>query len=158
MSIDQLEDQLLCPICLEVFKEPLMLQCGHSYCKSCVGSLSGGIDSQFLCPVCRKAVDCSSSPPNVILARVIDAVLSAGHLNPSEESCPDHHNPLSLFCEQDQEVICGLCGTIGTHQHHKVVPVSTVYSRMKAGADVWDCLRQSWAEWGLLSSCWPPEI
>ncbi|XP_066492247.1 E3 ubiquitin-protein ligase TRIM50 isoform X2 [Tiliqua scincoides] len=131
MSIDQLEDQLLCPICLEVFKEPLMLQCGHSYCKDCVVSLSGDLEGQFLCPVCRKAVDCSSSPPNVSLARVVEALHAAGSSDPSEAFCPDHHNPLSLFCQQDQEVICGLCGTIGIHQQHKVTPVSAVYSRMK---------------------------
>lgn len=139
MSIDQLEDQLLCPICLEVFKEPLMLQCGHSYCKICVVALSVDLESQFLCPVCRKAVDCSSSPPNVNLARIIEALHAAGSSDPNEESCPNHHNPLSLFCEQDQEVICGLCGTIGTHQHHKVTPISTIYSRMKVSA---------WMVWG----------
>uniref|UniRef100_A0A8C2SV18 RING-type E3 ubiquitin transferase n=1 Tax=Coturnix japonica TaxID=93934 RepID=A0A8C2SV18_COTJA len=131
MSIDNLEDQLLCPICLEVFKEPLMLQCGHSYCKSCVLSLSGELDEQFLCPVCRKAVDCSASPPNVTLARIIEALQSWGEAEPTPESCPTHHNPLSLFCEADREVICGLCGTIGNHKQHKITPISTAYCRMK---------------------------
>ncbi|NXS48032.1 TRI50 ligase, partial [Balaeniceps rex] len=131
MSIDELEDQLLCPICLEVFKEPLMLQCGHSYCKSCVVSLSGELDGQFLCPVCRQTVDCSASPPNVTLARVIEALQSRGEADPTPESCPTHHNPLSLFCEADQEVICGLCGTIGNHRQHKITPISTAYCRMK---------------------------
>ncbi|XP_009463121.1 PREDICTED: E3 ubiquitin-protein ligase TRIM50 [Nipponia nippon] len=131
MSIDELEDQLLCPICLEVFKEPLMLQCGHSYCKSCVVSLSGELDGQFLCPVCRQTVDCSASPPNVTLARVIEALQSRGEAEPTPESCPMHHNPLSLFCEADQEVICGLCGTIGNHRQHKITPISTAYCRMK---------------------------
>ncbi|NXC16091.1 TRI50 ligase, partial [Corythaeola cristata] len=131
MSIDELEDQLLCPICLEVFKEPLMLQCGHSYCKSCVVSLSGELDGQFLCPVCRQTVDCNASPPNVTLARVIEALQSRGEAEPTPESCPTHHNPLSLFCEVDQEVICGLCGTIGNHRQHKITPISTAYCRMK---------------------------
>ncbi|KQK73325.1 E3 ubiquitin-protein ligase TRIM50 [Amazona aestiva] len=131
MSINELEDQLLCPICLEVFKEPLMLQCGHSYCKSCVVSLSGELDGQFLCPVCRQMVDCSALSPNVTLARVIEALQSLCEAEPSPESCPTHHNPLSLFCEADQEVICGLCGTIGNHRQHKIIPISTAYCQMK---------------------------
>ncbi|XP_009998511.1 PREDICTED: E3 ubiquitin-protein ligase TRIM50 [Chaetura pelagica] len=131
MSINELENQLLCPICLEVFKEPLMLQCGHSYCKSCVVSLSGELEGQLLCPVCRQRVDCSSSPPNVTLARVIEALQSWGEAEPTPESCPTHHNPLSLFCEADQELICGLCGTIGTHRQHEITPISTAFCRMK---------------------------
>lgn len=110
-----------------------MLQCGHSYCKSCVVSLSGELDGQFLCPVCRQTVDCSASPPNVTLARVIEALQSRGEAEPTPESCPTHHNPLSLFCETDQEVICGLCGTIGNHRQHKITPISTTYCRMKVG-------------------------
>ncbi|XP_061868550.1 E3 ubiquitin-protein ligase TRIM50 isoform X3 [Colius striatus] len=131
VSVYELEDQLLCPICLEVFKEPLMLQCGHSYCKPCVVSLSGELDGQFLCPVCRQRVDCGASPPNVTLARVIEALQSRAEAEPTPQSCPTHQNPLSLFCEADQEVICGLCGTIGEHRRHKISPVSTAYCRMK---------------------------
>lgn len=137
MSINELEDQLLCPICLEVFKEPLMLQCGHSYCKSCVVSLSRELDGRFLCPVCRQSVDCSTSPPNVTLARVIEVLQSRSEAEPTPESCPTHHNPLSLFCEADQEVICGLCGTIGNHRQHKITPISTTYCRMKVGGQSW---------------------
>ncbi|XP_009949449.1 PREDICTED: LOW QUALITY PROTEIN: E3 ubiquitin-protein ligase TRIM50-like, partial [Leptosomus discolor] len=50
---------------------------------------------------------------------------------PTPESCPMHHNPLSLFCEADREVICGLCGTIGDHRQHQITPLSTAYCRMK---------------------------
>ncbi|XP_058893217.1 E3 ubiquitin-protein ligase TRIM50 isoform X1 [Kogia breviceps] len=129
VSVPELEDRLQCPICLEVFKEPLMLQCGHSYCKGCLLSLSRHPDSELRCPVCRQEVDCSSSPPNVSLARVIEALQLPG--DPEPQVCAHHRNPLSLFCEKDQELICGLCGLLGSHQHHRVTPVSTVYSRMK---------------------------
>ncbi|XP_032610659.1 E3 ubiquitin-protein ligase TRIM50 [Hylobates moloch] len=129
VSLPELEDRLQCPICLEVFKEPLMLQCGHSYCKGCLVSLSCHLDAELRCPVCRQAVDGSSSPPNVSLARVIEALRLPG--DPEPKVCVHHRNPLSLFCEKDQELICGLCGLLGSHQHHPVTPVSTVYSRMK---------------------------
>lgn len=133
VSMPELEDRLQCPICLEVFKEPLMLQCGHSYCKGCLLSLSRHPDSELRCPVCRQEVDCSSSPPNVSLARVIEALQLPG--DPEPQVCAHHRNPLSLFCEKDQELICGLCGLLGSHQHHRVTPVSTVYSRMKVGSE-----------------------
>ncbi|XP_040829733.1 E3 ubiquitin-protein ligase TRIM50 [Ochotona curzoniae] len=129
VNVPRLEDRLQCPICLEVFREPLMLQCGHSYCKDCLLSLSRHLDAELRCPVCRQAVDCSSSSPNVSLARVIEALQQHGEPEPSV--CTHHHNPLSLFCEKDQELICGLCGLLGSHQQHRVTPVSTVYSRMK---------------------------
>lgn len=106
-----------------------MLQCGHSYCKDCLDSLSQHLDSELRCPVCRQWVDYSNSPPNVSLARVIDALRLPGDAEPTV--CVHHRNPLSLFCEKDQEFICGLCGLLGSHQHHRVTPVSTVYSRMK---------------------------
>lgn len=159
MSVCELEDQLLCPICLEVLKEPLMLQCGHSFCKSCVGSLMCNLDQQLLCPVCRQAVDCSTLLPNVTLACVIEALRTMGDSDPNQESCPVHHNPLSLFCEQDQEVICGLCGIIGAHRQHKILPVSTVYSRMKVSA--WGANSWPWAlpaPWQLLGKDTGPRL
>ncbi|XP_072325406.1 E3 ubiquitin-protein ligase TRIM50-like isoform X2 [Scyliorhinus torazame] len=126
-----LEDHLLCPICLEVFKQPSMLPCGHSYCKTCILSLSGNLAGYFNCPVCRKAVDNSSSSPNVSLARVIDTLTVMSGSSGDQENCRDHHNPLSLYCETDQQIICGLCGIIGQHKQHKITPLSSVYERMK---------------------------
>ncbi|XP_028662985.1 E3 ubiquitin-protein ligase TRIM50-like isoform X1 [Erpetoichthys calabaricus] len=130
-SFESLEDQLLCPICLEVFVEPLMLKCGHSYCKSCISSLAVDPFSQFPCPVCRCEVDWSSSPPNVSLARIVEALRELNGGSSEAETCVEHHNPLSLYCEQDKEVICGLCGSIGAHRSHKITPITSVYSRMK---------------------------
>ncbi|XP_051847859.1 E3 ubiquitin-protein ligase TRIM50 [Antechinus flavipes] len=125
-----LANRLRCPVCLEVFKEPLMLPCGHSYCQECLNALARHLGSKLFCPVCRRvAPDVSSSPPNVSLAQVIEALHLPGERELS--LCPHHRNPLSLFCERDGELICGLCGLLGSHQQHQVTPVSTVYSRMK---------------------------
>ncbi|XP_015223273.2 E3 ubiquitin-protein ligase TRIM50 [Lepisosteus oculatus] len=130
-SLESLEDQLLCPVCLELFAEPLMLQCGHSYCKCCVRSMAIDQFGQLQCPVCRCEVDGDSPPPNVTLAKIVDALRELSGSQPEAEVCPQHHNPLSLYCEEDQTVICGLCGSIGAHRGHRITPLGSVYSRMK---------------------------
>uniref|UniRef100_A0A8D2P1H1 RING-type domain-containing protein n=1 Tax=Zosterops lateralis melanops TaxID=1220523 RepID=A0A8D2P1H1_ZOSLA len=52
-------EQLLCPICLEVFKEPLMLECGHLSCQPCILSLPRVLQGKLLCPMCCQGVACS---------------------------------------------------------------------------------------------------
>ncbi|XP_076832305.1 E3 ubiquitin-protein ligase TRIM50-like [Brachyhypopomus gauderio] len=132
-SLETLEEQLRCPVCLEMFSEPLVLGCGHSYCRGCVRSMDeADASGQLQCPVCRCAVDAGSPSPNVVLAHIVDALRDIGapsHGPP--ETCGQHHNPLSLYCEEDRALICGLCGSIGGHREHKVTPISSVYSRMK---------------------------
>ncbi|XP_048836395.1 E3 ubiquitin-protein ligase TRIM50-like isoform X1 [Brienomyrus brachyistius] len=136
-SLVSLEEQLRCPVCLEMFTEPLMLQCGHSYCRGCVRSMSVDQFGQLQCPVCRSDVDADSPPLNVSLARIVEhlqeasgaAAAAEGEGEP--ETCAEHHNPLSLYCEEDRTVICGLCGSIGVHRTHKITPIGSVYSHMK---------------------------
>jgi len=52
-------DALRCPICLDIFEEPKILPCGHSYCHECIEKLrkSDGIQSAsgVCCPLCRDA-------------------------------------------------------------------------------------------------------
>uniref|UniRef100_A0A8C2WUP8 Tripartite motif containing 50 n=1 Tax=Cyclopterus lumpus TaxID=8103 RepID=A0A8C2WUP8_CYCLU len=93
-----LEDQLRRPVCLDVFTEPLMLQCGHSYCRCCVRSMTMDLLGQLQCPVCGCAVDGDSPPPNVSLVRIIDALQEVSVSGAQSESCPQHHNSLSLYC------------------------------------------------------------
>lgn len=46
------EEQLLCPICLEVFTRPVSTPCGHNFCMSCITTYWS--DTPFHhCPVCK---------------------------------------------------------------------------------------------------------
>ncbi|CAF3687219.1 unnamed protein product [Rotaria socialis] len=42
---------ITCPICLEVFREPIQLPCQHNFCKSCLERIT--VDRWSRCPVCR---------------------------------------------------------------------------------------------------------
>ena len=99
-ALKKLEDQLTCAICLEVFKDPKLLQCFHVYCKECLDRLvvtdqQGQVSVR--CPTCRRA---TLLPP----ATTVADLQSAFHI---------HH----LFEIQDafekvkepQKVQCGLC-------------------------------------------------
>ncbi|XP_029990822.1 E3 ubiquitin/ISG15 ligase TRIM25 [Sphaeramia orbicularis] len=44
--------ELTCPICLELFSEPVSLPCGHIYCFACLQTMGEGLD-QHSCPECQ---------------------------------------------------------------------------------------------------------
>uniref|UniRef100_A0A672LYL2 Uncharacterized protein n=1 Tax=Sinocyclocheilus grahami TaxID=75366 RepID=A0A672LYL2_SINGR len=44
---------LSCPVCCEIFKDPVLLSCSHSFCKECLQQFWKTRDTQ-VCPVCRR--------------------------------------------------------------------------------------------------------
>ena len=46
--------ELTCPICLQLFSEPVSLPCGHIYCFACLQTMGEGLD-QHSCPECLAA-------------------------------------------------------------------------------------------------------
>ncbi|XP_052613995.1 E3 ubiquitin/ISG15 ligase TRIM25-like [Peromyscus californicus insignis] len=52
-----LEEQVLCPICLEVFRNPVTTACGHNFCMTCLQSFwdhQAAIGETYYCPQCRE--------------------------------------------------------------------------------------------------------
>ena len=56
MALERFDEQITCPVCLEQYTEPKLLQCHHVYCKDCLeGLLKRAADKTVLvCPTCRK--------------------------------------------------------------------------------------------------------
>tara|TARA_E500000178_G_scaffold92332_1_gene91360 strand:- start:191 stop:682 length:492 start_codon:yes stop_codon:yes gene_type:complete len=46
-----MEDTLTCPICLEIYKHPRNLLCGHSFCTTCLFMIK--VNNSIICPICR---------------------------------------------------------------------------------------------------------
>jgi len=69
-----------CPICTEVYVDPRVLPCGHTFCLQCIESMSNdkGPGDQLACPLCRKEFILPSSgvsdlPKNFFVVNFLQA-------------------------------------------------------------------------------------
>ncbi|XP_029363309.1 E3 ubiquitin-protein ligase TRIM11 [Echeneis naucrates] len=52
---DQLDYELTCPICLQLYSDPVVLPCGHNYCLDCICKTTVNIgQNPPRCPECRE--------------------------------------------------------------------------------------------------------
>ncbi|XP_053417799.1 tripartite motif-containing protein 6 [Nycticebus coucang] len=120
-----IQEEVTCPICLELLTEPLSIDCGHSFCKACITQNSGesenGQEGESSCPVCQVSYQLGSLRPNRHLAniaeRLREVVLVPGKL-PKVILCANHGEKLQLFCKEDGKVICWLCERSQEHRGH----------------------------------------
>uniref|UniRef100_A0A8C0JC87 RING-type domain-containing protein n=1 Tax=Chelonoidis abingdonii TaxID=106734 RepID=A0A8C0JC87_CHEAB len=71
-SVESLQEETTCPICLEYFTEPVILECGHNFCQACIAQCWEGSDTVASCPQCRETVQQRNLRPNRQLANVIE--------------------------------------------------------------------------------------
>ncbi|XP_053406977.1 E3 ubiquitin-protein ligase TRIM34-like [Mercenaria mercenaria] len=149
-TTEELEEELYCPICADVFDDPLMLPCTHSFCGKCLKEriTKGNVTRKstsviFDCPVCRKEVKLDESgldtlPRNRLLKKMVDlfrtqAVSNKQLLRTSQnftEICEDHEKELGAFCSVCWEVVCIDC-VIGDHRGHPIESVDDVYNKQR---------------------------
>ncbi|XP_075198244.1 E3 ubiquitin/ISG15 ligase TRIM25-like [Anomaloglossus baeobatrachus] len=56
MASTDLRDELLCSICVSTYTDPVMLRCGHNFCRVCIGRVLDTQDESgvYSCPECRE--------------------------------------------------------------------------------------------------------
>uniref|UniRef100_A0A8C0ITS3 RING-type E3 ubiquitin transferase n=1 Tax=Chelonoidis abingdonii TaxID=106734 RepID=A0A8C0ITS3_CHEAB len=122
-----LQDEASCPICLEYFQDPVIIDCGHNFCRACISLYWEGPDTEVSCPQCRETAQQRNLRPNRQLANVVEIAkrlsFQAGAGSEGENVCDEHQEPLKLFCEEDQTLICVVCDRSRTHRAHTVVPI-----------------------------------
>ncbi|KAJ8355287.1 hypothetical protein AAFF_G00074890 [Aldrovandia affinis] len=128
-----LEEELSCPVCTEIFTDPVVLKCSHSFCKACLQKYWEQKGSRE-CPVCRRKSSMGHPLPNLSLRNACEAFLKERSLRAtagSEELCSLHSEKLKLFCLVDQIPVCYVCQTSRKHENHKLLPVQEAAEEYK---------------------------
>ncbi|KAL6482052.1 hypothetical protein MHYP_G00101320 [Metynnis hypsauchen] len=120
-----LHHDLSCPVCLEIFTDPVLLSCGHSFCGTCLQK-SWTKSSERECPVCRRRSSRDHPPPDLALRNACETYKQQKRSRDSGSQdllCSLHFEKLSLFCVDDQKLVCGQCVS-QDHQTHSFCSVS----------------------------------
>uniref|UniRef100_A0A8C3H9R1 Uncharacterized protein n=1 Tax=Chrysemys picta bellii TaxID=8478 RepID=A0A8C3H9R1_CHRPI len=71
-ALESLREEATCPICLEYFKDPVIIDCGHNLCRACIAQCWEGSNTDISCPQCRETVQQGNLRPNRQLANVVE--------------------------------------------------------------------------------------
>ncbi|XP_050962580.1 nuclear factor 7, brain-like [Labeo rohita] len=122
-----------CPVCHEIFKDPVVLSCSHSVCKECLQQFWRTKETQE-CPVCRRRSSKEEPPPNLVLKNLCESFLkerNESRSSGSEEICSLHSEKLKLFCLEDKQPVCLVCRDSQEHTNHTFRPISEMVSSNK---------------------------
>ena len=152
----QLDDITECPICTEVYTDPRVLPCVHTYCLKCIEAWNKDKQpgDKLACPLCRKEFTLptngvSDLPKNFFVANFLQMKeLSSVESKRSrceacsgdEESESEVQNVASVYCVECQLKLCHICErghkAIKLTQSHKLIAigdkinVETLYQSM----------------------------
>uniref|UniRef100_A0A3Q0SYP8 Tripartite motif-containing protein 54 n=1 Tax=Amphilophus citrinellus TaxID=61819 RepID=A0A3Q0SYP8_AMPCI len=149
--MDNLEKQLICPICLEMFTKPVViLPCQHNLCRKCAsdvfqasnpylptrsGSLTSG--GRFRCPSCRHEVVLDRHgvyglQRNLLVENIIDMFKQESNRKEETPMCDVHEDEkINIYCVTHGVPTCSMCKVFGAHKDCEVAPLSSIYQTKK---------------------------
>ncbi|NXN17308.1 A33 protein, partial [Indicator maculatus] len=73
-----LREELTCAICYELFREPVMLDCMHHFCKACIQGYWESCTRVPSCPQCRREFPSRAFRTHYLLAGLVEKVRRCG--------------------------------------------------------------------------------
>jgi len=140
----QLDDITECPICTEVYTDPRVLPCVHTYCLKCIEAWSKDKQpgDEVACPLCRKEFTLSSNgvgdlPKNFFVTNLLQMKeLSSVESKTSpceacsgdEENESEVQNVASVYCVECQMKLCQNC-----ERGHKAIKLTRSHKLITIG-------------------------
>ncbi|XP_041081673.1 zinc-binding protein A33-like [Polyodon spathula] len=156
---ESLTHEVTCPICLELYRDPVRLECEHNFCRSCIskywlqggeeGSAPDGQSQAFTCPQCREIFPQLQLRTNRLLCNIVERVRKlrvdswgTASASPPEGSgaaergapagfCAKHGERLKVYCQDEQMAICVVCAVSRDHKDHSMAPIQEALQESK---------------------------
>ncbi|KAM6221003.1 tripartite motif-containing protein 75-like [Rhynchocyon petersi] len=123
-----------CPVCLDCLRDPVTIQCGHNFCRSCIQQSWEEGRRNYPCPVCREPCQDRTLRTNIQLRNTLYKAkyyqLMTAKRKTETSLCKEHNEVLNLVCQEDLQVLCPLCTK--DHQGHQVKSLGEVASRHRS--------------------------
>uniref|UniRef100_A0A3Q2WNR9 RING-type domain-containing protein n=1 Tax=Haplochromis burtoni TaxID=8153 RepID=A0A3Q2WNR9_HAPBU len=107
------EEDLCCPICRDIFRDPVLLSCSHSFCKDCLRRWWREKPTQE-CPMCQKRSSRVDPPVSLVLKNLCESFVERRDQRASEDLC-------SLHSDNEQT----------KHSDHKFKPIDKAAQQHK---------------------------
>ncbi|NWT85943.1 TRI59 protein, partial [Lanius ludovicianus] len=140
--MDPLEEELTCAICYDIFEEPRVLPCSHTFCQACLQALLQPSECPsgrcLRCPTCRAVGAVPAAGPEALpldfaLKAVIEKRQQEGRAGAG--ACRAHpRQPLNIYCLQDRQLVCAQCLTIGKHHGHPIDDLQRAYRKARVAS------------------------
>ncbi len=153
--LKSLEEEVKCPVCLEIFTEPKKLSCDHILCTPCLENLVlKSTNKSVTCPECRATNSLQESGASQFPAahqvnRLIDMYyktlknqtqgqVATESPNQSQALCPLHSSqPLALYCETCKKTVCRDCVIFScSKRNHKYDLIEVIAKKHKEEIDI----------------------
>jgi len=138
-QVKKATDNLTCPICYQLFKNPKYLPCHHSYCEECLEKLQ--VDSKVICPECRKEAvvpngGVKNFDNNFFIIRMMDDFVLHRKIDGDDEVKCDEctaDDPVEAYCPDCNSFLCKVCNAYHRRstrsQGHDIVPLKELKSK-----------------------------
>ncbi|XP_053293928.1 nuclear factor 7, brain [Pleuronectes platessa] len=124
------EEDRCCPICHDVYRDPVLLSCSHSFCKDCVKSWWKDKEVKE-CPLCKRRSSKDEPPVNLALKNLCETFLQARDQSSSHALCSLHSEKLRLFGLDNQLPVCLVCRDSEKHTDHRFSPIDEAAQQHK---------------------------
>ncbi|XP_070593824.1 E3 ubiquitin-protein ligase TRIM39-like isoform X2 [Erythrolamprus reginae] len=131
ITVKTFSAEVTCSICLEYFREPVMLRCGHNFCYECIMKYWREFALKYTCPRCKTNTETVGALPNKCLETFVRLLGQLKQEAEGKEACDKPQVPWKYFCRGHQALFCKLCAGSSDHEGHVKIPLEQATKEFK---------------------------